>query len=144
MITFLSFILVLGILIFVHELGHFLVAKSVGIKVEKFSLGFPPRMVGKKIGDTEYMISWIPLGGYVEIAGLAEVGQGEQKLAQLRGRLVRSKTILAKAIGTFRRGVIQYILCLYCLLNAFFHRDSEKKSRTLYCSQNSRSCQRKI
>ncbi len=62
-------ILVLGILIFVHELGHFLVAKSVGIKVEKFSLGFPPKMFSKKVGETEYIISWIPLGGYVKMAG---------------------------------------------------------------------------
>lgn len=68
-VTILSFLFVLGVCIFVHELGHFLVAKSVGIRVEKFSLGFPPRMVGKKIGDTEYMISWVPLGGYVKMAG---------------------------------------------------------------------------
>jgi len=67
--TILSFLFVLGICIFVHELGHFVLAKWVGIRVEKFSLGFPPKMVGKKIGDTEYMISWIPLGGYVKMAG---------------------------------------------------------------------------
>lgn len=68
-LTIFSFLFVLGICIFVHELGHFLLAKWVGIRVEKFSLGFPPKMVGKKIGDTEYMISWIPLGGYVKMAG---------------------------------------------------------------------------
>jgi len=67
--TFLATIFVLGILVFVHELGHFLVAKKSGIKVERFSLGFPPKMIGKKIGDTEYCISWIPLGGYVKMAG---------------------------------------------------------------------------
>jgi regulator of sigma E protease len=68
-VTILSFLFVLGVCIFVHELGHFLMAKSVGIRVERFSLGFPPKMVGKKIGHTEYMISWIPLGGYVKMAG---------------------------------------------------------------------------
>ena len=62
-------VFVLGILIFVHELGHFLVAKWVGIRVERFSLGFPPKIIGKKIGDTEYCISWILLGGYVKMAG---------------------------------------------------------------------------
>ena len=69
MTTFFATIFVLGILVFVHELGHFLVAKKSGIRVERFSLGFPPKMIGKKIGDTEYCISWIPLGGYVKMAG---------------------------------------------------------------------------
>jgi regulator of sigma E protease len=70
--TILSFIFVLGLLIFVHELGHFLVAKLVGIRVERFSLGYPPRMIGKKIGDTDYCISWLPLGGYVKMAGMID------------------------------------------------------------------------
>lgn len=69
MTTILSTIFVLGILIFVHELGHFLVAKWVGIRVDKFSLGFPPKLISFKIGDTEYCLSVIPLGGYVKMAG---------------------------------------------------------------------------
>jgi len=69
MITLLSFIFVLGVLVFIHELGHFAVAKLLGIKVERFSLGFPPKLLGKRIGETEYCISWIPLGGYVRMAG---------------------------------------------------------------------------
>jgi regulator of sigma E protease len=68
----LSFIVVIGIVIFVHELGHFLAAKAVGIRVERFSIGFPPKMVGWKRGDTEYCISWIPLGGYVKMAGMID------------------------------------------------------------------------
>lgn len=67
--TFFSAILVLGVLIFVHEFGHFLVAKKLGVGVEKFSLGFGPQIIGKKIGDTEYMLSAIPLGGYVKLTG---------------------------------------------------------------------------
>ena len=69
MTTAFAFILVLGLLIFVHELGHFLVAKACGIRVLKFSLGFGPRLVGKTIGDTEYLISALPLGGYVKMLG---------------------------------------------------------------------------
>ncbi|MBW2708634.1 MAG: RIP metalloprotease RseP [Deltaproteobacteria bacterium] len=65
----LPFLLVLGVLIFFHELGHFLVAKHFGIKVLKFSLGFGPKILGKKIGETEYLISAIPLGGYVKMLG---------------------------------------------------------------------------
>jgi len=68
----LPFVFVLGILVFIHELGHFLAAKWAGIRVERFSLGFPPRMFGKKIGDTDYCISWIPLGGYVKMAGMID------------------------------------------------------------------------
>jgi len=69
MVTFLSFIFVLGVLIFFHELGHFLVAKKLGIKVERFSLGFPPNIFSHKYGDTTYSIGMIPLGGYVKMAG---------------------------------------------------------------------------
>jgi regulator of sigma E protease len=61
--------ILLGILVFVHELGHFIVAKSVGIKVLKFSLGFGPKVVGKKYGETEYLLSAFPLGGYVKMLG---------------------------------------------------------------------------
>ena len=67
--TLLSAVFVLGLLVFFHELGHFLAAKRMGIRVERFSLGFPPKMIGKTIGDTEYCLSWIPLGGYVKMAG---------------------------------------------------------------------------
>lgn len=63
------FVAVLGLLIFVHELGHFIAAKRSGITVEKFSLGFPPNLVSKKIGETEYCIGIIPLGGYVKMKG---------------------------------------------------------------------------
>lgn len=66
---FLSAIILLGILIFVHELGHFLFAKLMKVKVLKFSLGFGPKVVGKKYGETEYQISSVPLGGYVKMLG---------------------------------------------------------------------------
>ena len=72
--TIASFLLALGVLVFVHELGHFLVAKWAGIRVERFSLGFPPKMIGVTRGETEYCISWVPLGGYVKVAGMADVG----------------------------------------------------------------------
>ena len=65
----LPFIVVLGILIFFHELGHFLVAKLFNVKVLKFSLGFGVTLIGKKVGETEYVISTVPLGGYVKMLG---------------------------------------------------------------------------
>ncbi len=67
--TLLSFAFVLGVLVFVHELGHFLAAKRVGIKVLKFQLGFNPTVFSFRRGDTEYGIGALPLGGYVKMAG---------------------------------------------------------------------------
>jgi len=64
-----AFIIVLGVLIFFHEFGHFLIARLFGVGVEKFSLGFGPRLIGKKVGITDYRLSAIPLGGYVKMVG---------------------------------------------------------------------------
>ncbi|MBN2438578.1 MAG: RIP metalloprotease RseP [Deltaproteobacteria bacterium] len=68
-ISIASVVVLLGVLIFVHEFGHFLMAKRAGVGVLKFSLGFGPRIIGKKIGETEYILSLIPLGGYVKLLG---------------------------------------------------------------------------
>jgi regulator of sigma E protease len=68
-ITLLAFLFVLGVLVFVHELGHFLAAKRVGIRVLKFQLGFNPTIFSFRRGDTEYSIGALPLGGYVKMAG---------------------------------------------------------------------------
>jgi regulator of sigma E protease len=65
----LAAVLVLGVLIFVHELGHFLVAKASGVAVLRFSLGFGPRIAGMQVGETEYVLSAVPLGGYVKMLG---------------------------------------------------------------------------
>jgi regulator of sigma E protease len=64
-----GFAIVLGVLIFFHELGHFLCAKAFGVGVEKFSLGFGPKILGKTVGRTEYCISAVPLGGFVKMVG---------------------------------------------------------------------------
>ena len=69
MITLLAFLYVLGVLIFVHELGHFLAARRHGVRVLVFSLGFGPKILKVKRGDTEYCVSAVPLGGYVKMAG---------------------------------------------------------------------------
>jgi regulator of sigma E protease len=67
MIGILIFILVLGVLVFVHELGHFFVARQSGIAVEEFGFGFPPRIVGIKKGNTVFSLNWIPFGGFVRM-----------------------------------------------------------------------------
>ena len=68
-VSVIAFVFVLGVMIFVHELGHYLVAKLLGIRVEVFSLGFGRRLIGFKRGDTDYRVSLLPLGGYVKMAG---------------------------------------------------------------------------
>ncbi|MBI3595037.1 MAG: RIP metalloprotease RseP [Nitrospirae bacterium] len=67
--TIISFIIVLGILVVIHEWGHFYIARRNGVRILKFSVGFGPRLFSKKVGDTEYVLSAIPLGGYVKMAG---------------------------------------------------------------------------
>ena len=77
MLTIVAFIFVLGVLIFVHELGHFVTAKMADIEVPRFSIGFGPRIIGFRRGETEYVISLLPLGGYVKMAGMEEMEQIE-------------------------------------------------------------------
>ena len=69
MLTLIIFVIVLSILIFVHELGHFIFAKRAGMKVEEFGFGFPPRILGLKRNGTIYSLNWIPFGGFVKIFG---------------------------------------------------------------------------
>jgi regulator of sigma E protease len=80
--TFLYALVLLGALVFVHELGHFLFAKSLGVKVLKFSLGFGPKLIGRSFGDTEYLISAVPLGGYVKMLGQSDVPEEEEEIPE--------------------------------------------------------------
>lgn len=74
-------LLAITILVFIHELGHFLFAKLFGMRVEKFSVGFPPKVFGKKVGETEYVIGATPLGGYVKISGMVDESMDTDALA---------------------------------------------------------------
>jgi regulator of sigma E protease len=69
-----AFIVLVGVMVFVHELGHFVVAKLCGVRVEAFSLGFGPRLFGFKIGETDYKVCLLPLGGFVKMTGETESG----------------------------------------------------------------------
>lgn len=77
-----AFLIVISIIVLIHEFGHFIVAKKLGVKVEKFSLGFGPKIFGKKVGETEYVVSALPLGGYVKLLGedpSEELPPGDEK-----------------------------------------------------------------
>ncbi|MGI6461310.1 MAG: RIP metalloprotease RseP [Candidatus Hydrogenedentales bacterium] len=79
LINVLIFIVVLGVLIFFHEMGHFLAAKACGIYVDRFSLGMPPRLAGIRIGETDYCIGALPIGGYVKMAGQEDTPLSEEE-----------------------------------------------------------------
>jgi len=68
-VTAITFLLILSVLVFVHEFGHFIMARMIGVKVEEFGFGLPPRIFGKKIKGTIYSINWLPIGGFVRLAG---------------------------------------------------------------------------
>jgi regulator of sigma E protease len=108
------FILILSILILVHELGHFLAARQLGIRVEKFSLGFGPKLLSKKQGETEYMLCAIPFGGFVKLAGDTReelTGKEDEFLGRSVGH--RARVIAAGSI-------FNYILAFLCLWLVFF------------------------
>ena len=93
--SIISAIIVLGILVFVHELGHFLFAKKLGVGVITFSLGFGPKLIGRKFGETQYQIAAVPLGGFVKLIG--ENSEEEVK-EEDRGRSFSAQPIWKRAL----------------------------------------------
>lgn len=105
--TFIWAVIFFGILIFVHELGHFIFAKLTGVKVLKFSLGFGPALAGKKIGETEYLISAIPLGGYVKPLGEQP---GEEIAEEDKPRAFNSQPVWKRAAIVLAGPVFNFVL----------------------------------
>jgi regulator of sigma E protease len=118
--TILATIIVLGVLIFVHELGHFFAAKGVGIEVQRFSIGLGPRILGFRKGETEYVLSAIPLGGYVKMGGMDDQvmekveGGGDGDPRQPSSRDFDSKPLWARAF-VISAGVIMNMLFAFAL-----------------------------
>ena len=115
MVTALSFLIILSLLILVHEGGHFLMAKKAGIKVEEFGFGLPPRIFGKRIGETIYSINLFPLGGFVRLYG----EEGIVKEDRSRSFSAKSK---ATKIGILLAGVMMNLLLaivLFCFVYSF-------------------------
>lgn len=77
LLTIIIFLLILSVLVLIHELGHFLAAKKIGIKIEEFGFGLPPRALSIKRGETIYSINWLPIGGFVKLYGEDESGGGK-------------------------------------------------------------------
>ena len=113
-------ILGISFLIILHELGHFLFAKLFNVRTPSFSIGFGPRVLEKEIGDTTFAISAIPLGGYVEMAGSQEIGQGEQKYASDKGdRSFNSKPFWQKFL-IIAAGILLNVLFAFVTLSYLF------------------------
>jgi len=114
MFSLLVFILVLSILVLIHEFGHFLVARKLGVVVERFSLGFGPTLFSRKKKDTEYAISAIPLGGYVKLAG--------DTLEDYKGRPFEylSKTPGQRAGILVFGPLLNYVAAFFCLWIVLF------------------------
>lgn len=92
-------VVLLGVIIFVHELGHFTLAKLMNVKVEKFSLGFGRKLAGWKRGETEYVISALPLGGYVKMLGQSDIGEAEEPMSEEdRARSFNSQSVARRAM----------------------------------------------
>ncbi len=112
------FAVVLGVLIFFHELGHFLVAKHFGVKVLKFSLGFGYKLVGKKLGETEYVISTVPLGGYVKMLG--ENDEETEALSQEEARRAFTNQHVLKRMAIVAAGPVFNMLLALVLFCGLF------------------------
>src|SRR5687768_14585189 len=119
MTTAFSFLFVLGVLVFVHELGHFLVARWHGVRVHTFSLGFGPKLLKFRRGDTEYCISAVPLGGYVKLAGetVEEARTGAPDEFLSKSKWVRFQVYLA--------GPIMNILLAIVVLAVVFAQEAD-------------------
>ena len=119
-VSILATIVLLGVLIFVHELGHFWAAKSVGIGVERFSIGLGPRIWGYRRGETEYVLSAIPLGGYVKMQGMEDEvmehleGGGGETPRQPRASDFDAQPLLARAF-VISAGVVMNMLFAFLL-----------------------------
>ncbi len=122
----LTFIIILSILVLIHELGHFLVAKRFGIKVEEFGFGFPPRVIGKKIGETLYSINALPIGGFVKLFGEDEAGGGRvrpsasgQKQGADFNRAFFAKPIYKRALVVVAGVVMNFALAVVIVTYLF-------------------------
>src|SRR5258708_6368230 len=111
LLTIVVFIAILGLLVFVHELGHFVAAKKYGMKVDEFGFGFPPRIFGIKKGETIYSINLIPLGGFVKIVG----ENGESSDPQSFGHKPAWQRFIVLIAGVTMNVVLAWVLISFAL-----------------------------
>jgi regulator of sigma E protease len=118
LVTIIVFILILSVLVLIHEAGHFVSAKLFGIKVEEFGFGLPPRVFGKKFGETLYSINWLPIGGFVKLYGEDEAGSGKPQFktqttkAKDEDRAFFSRPVWQRFIVVFAGVFMNFVLAV--------------------------------
>jgi len=122
-LTIIVFIVMLSVLVLIHELGHFLVARKFGIKVEEFGFGFPPKVWGKKIGETLYSINLLPIGGFVKLYGEDEAGAGRvssgKKVTKDIDRAFFAKPIYQRILVVLAGVTMNFILAVIIVTYLF-------------------------
>ncbi|MBZ5528222.1 MAG: RIP metalloprotease RseP [Acidobacteriia bacterium] len=128
----LGMVLVLGVLILVHEWGHYIMARLFGVRVEVFSIGFGPRLFGWKSGDTDFRVSALPLGGFVRMAGqdMFEVDSGEQTAPTGKPDELMSKPRWQRALISFGGPVVNLLFPIL-LLFVYFAAVGQPYSKSL-------------
>jgi len=113
-ITLVVFFLILSVLVLIHEFGHFIAAKKFGIRVEEFGFGLPPRVWGKKIGETIYSINWLPIGGFVRLFGEESEEDGGVKIKNI-DRAFYARPLLQRTIVIVAGVVMNFILAVFII-----------------------------
>src|SRR5580692_2021210 len=121
LVSALAFIVLIGVMVVVHEFGHFAVAKLCGVRVEAFSVGFGPRLFGMKYGDTDYKVCLLPLGGYVKMTGetpdqISSSGENARDLADDPGSFTahpRWQRMLIGVAGPVANFMLAFVLMLF-------------------------------
>ena len=131
MITLLIFILILGILVLVHEWGHFIAAKKSGLTVEEFGFGFPPRIFSWKVNETLYSINLLPLGGFVKILGEDGGEINNPKSFSSKSAGIRSLIAAAGVTMNFMLGALLLIIGFYIGLPQVLNKDNEAVAKNI-------------
>jgi regulator of sigma E protease len=136
---FLIPMLILSILIMIHELGHFFVAKRTGVRVDEFGFGLPPRLIGKKIGETIYSLNALPFGGFVRLAGEdIDRDEGDMEAAYKDPRNFMSKTPLQRAAILTAGVIMNFLLAVFLYYIFFFSTGFKTFSVPLFFDYNFR------
>ena len=130
--TIVLFLLILGVIVFVHELGHFMMAKLYNVKVEEFALGFPPRIFSFKKGETQYSLNSVPLGGYCKIVG--EDGENKDDPRSFGSKSIGKRFLILSA-GVMMNFVLAFVI-FSAIFMAGFPQDVTNKNLSIIKSGN--------
>lgn len=114
LLTLVTFIATILFIVTIHEFGHFLAARLTGMRVRRFSIGFPPKIFSWRRGDTEYSLSWIPLGGYVQIAGMVDESMDDEGITGAPDEFMSKNP--AQKVFVLSAGVIMNYLTAFLII----------------------------